>query len=55
MGALSQAKKLNDVGALIRYLTLVGDGLIQLRRNEQAIAMYDQALAVAFASETSLQ
>ena len=46
MGALSQAKKLNDVGAQIRYLTLIGDGLIQLQRNEQAIAMFDQALAV---------
>src|SRR5579872_6189395 len=47
MGALSQAKKLNDVGAQIRYLTLIGDGLIQLQRNEQAIAMFDQALALA--------
>ena len=47
MGALSQAKKLNDIGAQIRYLTLVGDGLIQLQRNEQAISMFDQALAVA--------
>src|SRR6202795_297454 len=47
MGALSQATKLNDMGAQIRYLTLVGDGLIQLQRNEQAISMFDQALAVA--------
>ena len=30
MGALSQAQKLNDLGAQIRYLTLIGDGLIQL-------------------------
>jgi CHAT domain-containing protein len=47
MGALSQAKKLNDVGAQIRYLTLIGEGLIQLHRYDQAIAMFDQALAVA--------
>src|ERR1700726_364261 len=47
MGALSQATKLNDIGAQIRYLTLVGVGLIQLQRNEQAISMFDQALAVA--------
>src|ERR1700692_4615314 len=47
MGALSQATKLNDMGGQIRYLTLVGDGLIQIGRNEQAIAMFDQALAVA--------
>ena len=47
MGALSQAAKLNDIGAQIRYLTLVGVGLIQLQRNEQAISMFDQALAVA--------
>ena len=46
MGALSQATKLNDIGAQIRYLTLVGVGLIQLQRNEQAISMFDQALAV---------
>ncbi len=46
MGALSQATKLNDMGAQIRYLTLVGDGLIQLQRNDQAISMFDQALAV---------
>lgn len=47
MGALSQATKLNDIGAQIRYLTLVGAGLTQLQRNEQAISMFDQALAVA--------
>ena len=47
MGALSQATKLNDMGAQIRYLTLVGDGLIQLQRNDQAISMFDQALALA--------
>src|SRR5579862_7028294 len=35
------------MGAQIRYLTLVGAGLIQLQRNEQAISMFDQALAVA--------
>src|ERR1700685_3693972 len=47
MGALSQATKLKDMGAQIRYLTLVGVGLIQLQRNEQAISVFDQALAVA--------
>src|ERR1700681_2545211 len=47
MGALSQATKLNDTGAQIRYLTLVGAGLIQLRRYDQAISMFDQALTVA--------
>ena len=47
MGALSQATKVKDIGAQIRYLTLVGVGLIQLQRNEQAISMFDQALAVA--------
>ena len=34
-------------GAQIRYLTLVGAGLIQLRRYDQAISMFDQALTVA--------
>jgi CHAT domain-containing protein len=46
MGALSQAQKLADLGAQIRYLTLIGDGLIQLNRNDQAIGMFDQAIAL---------
>ena len=46
MGALAQSQKLNDLGAQIRYLTLIGQGLIQLGRYDQAIAMFDQAMAV---------
>ena len=46
MGALTQSQKLNDLGAQIRYLTLIGQGLIQLGRYDQAIAMFDQAMAV---------
>ena len=46
MGALTQSQKLNDLGAQIRYLTLIGEGLIQLGRYDQAIAMFDQAMAV---------
>ena len=46
MGALSQARKLNDLGAQIRYLTLIGEGLLHLGRYDQAIAMFDQAMAV---------
>jgi CHAT domain-containing protein/tetratricopeptide (TPR) repeat protein len=45
MGALSQAQKLNDLGAQIRYLALIGNGLLQLGRYDQAIAMFDQAIA----------
>jgi CHAT domain-containing protein/tetratricopeptide (TPR) repeat protein len=50
MGALSQAKKSGDLGAEIRYLSLIGDGLLQLGRDDQAIAMFDQALAIARAN-----
>ena len=46
MGALSQSQKLNDLGGQIRYLTLIGDGLLQIGRYDQAIAMFDQAIAV---------
>ena len=46
MGALSQAQKLKDLGGQIRYLTLIGDGLSQIGRYDQAIAMFDQAMAV---------
>ena len=46
MGALTQSQKLNDLGGQIRYLTLIGQGLIQLGRYDQAIAMFDQAMAV---------
>lgn len=46
MSALTQSQKLSDLGAQIRYLTLIGQGLIQLGRYDQAIAMFDQAMAV---------
>jgi CHAT domain-containing protein/tetratricopeptide (TPR) repeat protein len=46
MGALSQAQKLNDLSGQIRYLTLIGDGLLQIGRYDQAIAMFDQAISV---------
>lgn len=46
MGALSQAQKLGDVGSQIRYLSLIGDGLIQLGRYDQAISAFDQAMAI---------
>ena len=50
MGALSQAQRLSDVGAQIRYLTLIGDGLIQLGRYDQAISTFDQAMAIGRAN-----
>jgi CHAT domain-containing protein/tetratricopeptide (TPR) repeat protein len=46
MGALSQTQKLGDLGGQIRYLTLIGDGLIQLGRYDQAISTFDQAMAI---------
>ena len=46
MGALSQSQKLGDVGTQIRYLTLIGDGLIQLGQYDQAIASFDRAMAI---------
>jgi tetratricopeptide (TPR) repeat protein len=46
-GALMQARKLNDVGAQIRYLTLFGNGLVELQRSEQSLGMFDEAIGLA--------
>jgi CHAT domain-containing protein/tetratricopeptide (TPR) repeat protein len=46
-GALQKARSLNDVGAEIRYLTLIGDGLTEFRRYEQALQMFDEAIGLS--------
>ncbi|HLG96631.1 MAG TPA: CHAT domain-containing tetratricopeptide repeat protein [Bryobacteraceae bacterium] len=46
-GALTKAQALNDVGAQIRYLTLIGDGLVEWQRYEPSLKMFDQAIDLA--------
>src|SRR5437899_786757 len=43
-GALAHATKSGDVAAQIRYLTLIGIGLSELGRSEQALGYFDRAL-----------
>ncbi len=46
-GALKEAQAGGDAGAELRYLTLLGSGMTEFGRPEQALAMFDRALAVA--------
>ena len=46
-GALLYALASADVAAQIRYLTLVGEGMLELDRPEDALRYLDQALAIA--------
>lgn len=46
-GALIYALASADVAAQIRYLTLVGEGMLELDRPEDALRYLDQALAIA--------
>jgi len=46
-GTLTKAQALNDVGAQVRYLTLIGEGLVEWQRYEPALKMFDQAIDLA--------
>jgi CHAT domain-containing protein/tetratricopeptide (TPR) repeat protein len=47
--ALAVAQSNGDAPALVRWLTLFGDGYVQLGRPQQALDFYDQALKAATA------
>jgi len=46
-GALTKAQTLKDLGAEVRYLALIGEGLVQWQRYEPALKMFDQAIDLA--------
>lgn len=46
-GALLSAMMTGDVGAQVRYMSLIGHGLLELGRNEAAIEYFDRALKLA--------
>jgi CHAT domain-containing protein/tetratricopeptide (TPR) repeat protein len=46
-GALRAAQATGDAGAELRYLTLLGNGITEFGQPEQALGMFDRALAVA--------
>lgn len=43
--AIQTAKATNDLSSVIRFLSVLGNGLIQFGRPEQALTMFDQAIA----------
>jgi CHAT domain-containing protein len=44
---MREAQATGDAGAELRYLTLLGNGIAEFGRPEQALGMFDRALAVA--------
>lgn len=46
-GALKHAEQAHDIGAEIRYLTLMANGLAEFGETDQALKMFDKAIAVA--------
>ena len=45
--SLNKAKQLGDVGSVIRYQTLIGDGLVQWKQYDKALKYFDEALVIA--------
>jgi tetratricopeptide (TPR) repeat protein len=46
-GAIQKARELDDVGSLVRYEALVGDGLLQWKEYDKALKYFDDALNIA--------
>jgi CHAT domain-containing protein len=51
--ALEAARQKGDIGAQIRFLTVLGFGLTESRMHEQALALFEQAIALANATPDS--
>ena len=45
--ALNKAKQLGDVSSVIRYQTLIADGLVQWKQYDKALKYFDEALSIA--------
>jgi CHAT domain-containing protein len=45
--ALKMAGKLGDLGSVVRYEALMGDGMVQWKKYNQALTLFNQALSVA--------
>lgn len=45
--ALKGAGKLGDLGSVVRYEALMGDGMVQWKKYSQALTFFNQALSVA--------
>lgn len=45
--ALKAAGKLGDLGSIVRYEALMGDGMVQWKKYSEALTLFNQALSVA--------
>jgi CHAT domain-containing protein len=50
LATILKARQLGDVGSVIRYETLVGDGLVQWKQYDKALKYFDDALNLAKAN-----
>ena len=48
--ALKTAGALGDLGSVVRYKAIIGDGMVQWKKYEQALVYFDGALSVAAAN-----
>jgi tetratricopeptide (TPR) repeat protein len=47
VNAVKRARELGDVGSLVRYEALAGDGLVQWKEYDKALKFFDDALSIA--------
>jgi CHAT domain-containing protein/tetratricopeptide (TPR) repeat protein len=47
VSAVKKARELDDVGSLVRYEALAGDGLLQWKDYDKALKFFDDALSIA--------
>ena len=54
LAAIVKARQMGDIASVVRYETLVGDGLVQWKQYDKALKYFDDALAIA-KSEPDIQ
>jgi tetratricopeptide (TPR) repeat protein len=54
LGAIQKARQTGDIASVVRYETLVGDGLIEWKQYDKALSYFDSALEIA-KSEPDIQ
>jgi tetratricopeptide (TPR) repeat protein len=54
LAAIQKARQIGDISSVVRYETLVGDGLVQWKQYDKALSYFDSALQIA-KSEPDIQ
>ena len=54
LAAIVKARQIGDIGSVVRYETLVGDGLVQWKQYDKALKYFNEALDIA-RSEPNIQ